>query len=382
MKPQILERFTNKRNGFFSRSSQAERLPEFLAQGSFVTRLSQERKRAERSGRQFALMLVGGIQSPSIDHGADLFEIVAATLIVSVRRTDIVGSHEKDAAVGVILTEFGESSICPAIQAIQARIHSALRDELPTACMEHVRITFHIFPVEGNPKCPDFPADSVLYPDLSESKGNKLLRKSLKRTMDIAGSMTAILLFSPIFFIIAIGIHLTSKGPTLFRQERVGQFGRPFTFYKFRSMSCGAATAIHEDYVKEFIAGRLGSANAAGLFKLTDDPRVTQFGKFLRKTSLDELPQLFNVLKGEMSLVGPRPPIPYELQAYNQWHRRRLLEAQPGLTGLWQVTGRGRVRFDEMVRLDLRYAAEQSMWLDLCILAKTPWAVLSGRNTC
>ncbi|TME31012.1 MAG: sugar transferase, partial [Chloroflexi bacterium] len=138
----------------------------------------------------------------------------------------------------------------------------------------------------------------------------------------------------------------------------------------------------HVEFIKQFIAGKgdaqAGAAADGGVYKLTQDPRVTPVGRLLRKTSLDELPQLVNVLTGEMSLVGPRPPIPYELEAYDLWHRRRLLEAKPGITGLWQVTGRSRLRFDDMVRLDLRYAKGWSLWLDLKILLRTVRVVLSG----
>ena len=127
------------------------------------------------------------------------------------------------------------------------------------------------------------------------------------------------------------------------------------------------------DYIKRFIAGNVNET----VYKITEDPRVTRVGRFLRKTSLDELPQFFNVLRGEMSLVGPRPPIPYELEAYDIWHRRRLLEVKPGITGLWQVNGRSKLRFDDMVRLDLQYATAWSLWLDIKILLQTPRAVFS-----
>jgi lipopolysaccharide/colanic/teichoic acid biosynthesis glycosyltransferase len=141
---------------------------------------------------------------------------------------------------------------------------------------------------------------------------------------------------------------------------------------------------IHKEYVKRFISGKLEGEPARkgqhAVYKIKDDPRLTRIGKFLRKTSLDELPQLVNVLKGEMSLVGPRPPIPYELENYDIWHRRRVLEAKPGITGLWQVNGRSSTSFDDMVRLDLRYARGWSPWLDIKILLQTPRAVLSGED--
>jgi lipopolysaccharide/colanic/teichoic acid biosynthesis glycosyltransferase len=148
-------------------------------------------------------------------------------------------------------------------------------------------------------------------------------------------------------------------------------------------MHTGNDPRIHMDYVKQFIEGRV-SADTCGtngqVFKITHDPRLTKVGQFLRKTSLDELPQFLNVLRGDMSMVGPRPPIPYELENYDVWHRRRLLEVKPGITGLWQVAGRSRLPFDDMVRLDLRYATTWSLWLDLKILLRTPQAVFSGHG--
>lgn len=138
---------------------------------------------------------------------------------------------------------------------------------------------------------------------------------------------------------------------------------------------------IHQEYVNQFISGQVSETGADGaktVFKIQKDPRVTGIGAFIRKTSLDELPQFINVLRGDMSLVGPRPPIAYEFRAYDLWHRRRVLEIKPGITGLWQVEGRSRTRFDDMVRLDLKYARGWSLWLDVKILIQTPSAVFSG----
>ena len=203
----------------------------------------------------------------------------------------------------------------------------------------------------------------------------------IKRAMDVFGSASALLLFSPVLAAIAVAVKLTSKGPVLFRQERLGQYGQTFTFLKFRSMYTNCDAKIHQEYVNQFIAGEVAENNADGkkaVFKIQQDPRVTSVGRFLRKTSLDELPQFLNVLRGEMSLVGPRPPIAYEFHAYDLWHRRRVLEIKPGITGLWQVEGRSRTRFDDMVRLDLKYARGWSLWLDVKILIQTPSAVFSG----
>jgi len=183
--------------------------------------------------------------------------------------------------------------------------------------------------------------------------------------------------------VIALAIRLSSKGPVLFKQERLGQFGKKFILLKFRSMRTDCDPRIHQEYVSQFIAGQVDSGSPSGdktVFKIQADPRVTSVGRFLRKTSLDELPQFWNVLVGEMSLVGPRPPIPYEFTSYDLWHRRRVLEIKPGITGLWQVEGRSRTRFDDMVRLDLKYAQAWSIWLDVKILLQTPGAVLTGEG--
>ena len=158
----------------------------------------------------------------------------------------------------------------------------------------------------------------------------------------------------------------------------------PFVFLKFRSMYINNDASVHAKYVRELIAGqaerKASNGNGEGVYKLTGDARITTVGKFLRRTSLDELPQFLNVFMGQMSLVGPRPPIDYEVEAYDLWHRRRLLEAKPGITGLWQVNGRSRVKFDDMVRLDLTYARTWSPWLDFKILMRTPRAVVLGEG--
>lgn len=159
---------------------------------------------------------------------------------------------------------------------------------------------------------------------------------------------------------------------------------KPFTMYKFRTMYADADHRVHYHYVSWFITSsdKADAKDKASFFKLTNDDRITPIGRLLRRTSLDELPQLWNVLIGDMSLVGPRPPLPYELQQYKPWHRRRLLEAMPGITGLWQVVGRSRTTFDEMVRLDLQYARTMSLWFDIKILLATPVAVITGKGAC
>ncbi len=179
------------------------------------------------------------------------------------------------------------------------------------------------------------------------------------------------------FFALIVGlIRRGSRGPAVFRQERAGLEGRPFVFYKFRTMTHRNDDSIHRAYSEKLING-WAAKDGSRSFKMKDDPRVTRFGRFLRKSSLDELPQLFNVLRGDMSLVGPRPPIEYEIEHYQEWHKQRL-EAKPGITGLWQVSGRSQVPFDEMVMLDIHYTENWSLLLDLKILLKTIPVVIFG----
>ncbi len=204
--------------------------------------------------------------------------------------------------------------------------------------------------------------------------------------MDIVGSIVGLVMFSPLLVTIAMVIRLSSRGPVVFRQERIGLNGKKFMFLKFRTMDVNNDARVHEEFIEKLING--AGDNVVGrareehheIYKIRGDVRATPVGRLLRKTSLDELPQFVNVLKGEMSLVGPRPPIPYEVERYAPWHKRRFLEVKPGMSGLWQVTGRSRTTFNEMVRLDLAYIRNRSLWLDVKILLLTPWAVITGKG--
>src|SRR5215510_6279749 len=202
----------------------------------------------------------------------------------------------------------------------------------------------------------------------------------LKRSFDLVVSALAIVLLFPLWLLIALLIKLDSKGPVFYTQERVGMDGRLFLLYKFRTMQANADAELHREYQRAFIAGR-AEANLGNdtkpTYKLLADPRITRIGKLLRRTSLDEVPQLLNVMSGDMSLVGPRPPIPYEVEAYELWHRKRL-DMKPGLTGLWQVSGRNRLPFEEMVRLDLFYIENWSLLLDLKIILRTGFVMIAG----
>jgi len=237
---------------------------------------------------------------------------------------------------------------------------------------------------------PDQLFDSLLAPQkapteifpllIEDSPQTSTVSALLKRAVDLAGATALIVLLSPLMVAAALAIVTTSPGPIIFRQVRLGRRGAPFVFYKFRSMVTNADDQIHREYVQSLIDGKHREFNQGNpenpFYKLRSDPRITRFGAVIRATSIDELPQLFNVVKGDMSLVGPRPPLLYEAEKYQSWHLRRILDIRPGITGLWQVEGRSRTSFDDMVRLDLRYIRNCSPWLDLRILLKTVLVVL------
>ena len=354
-----------------------------LAEKDFRGVLSRERKRSERSRKPFLLMLVRK-NVPRVQNGVNhLAPRVSEVLAKAIRETDTLGWFKSDSTIGVIFNELGaviEASV--ATKTIEAKIIAALELAFGTNIRESLEIDFYVFPEERRVDGYKLPIAPELYPDVFELDEQKKTSLLIKRAMDVTGSAVALILLSPIFAVLAIIIKLTSKGPIFFRQERLGQFEVPFTFLKFRSMRVATDPEIHREYVKNFIAGR-AEPQASGrshrkVYKITKDPRVTWIGRFMRRTSLDEVPQFWNVLRGEMSLVGPRPPIRYELDVYDVWHRRRLLEVKPGITGLWQIHGRSRTTFDDMVRLDLRYAKIWSPRLDIRILLHTPRAVLSG----
>jgi exopolysaccharide biosynthesis polyprenyl glycosylphosphotransferase len=302
----------------------------------------------------------------------------------AIRETDVVGWHKQGVTIGVIFTAVNTNGEDPVTKVFYSKIVGALREIPDRKLASSVAVTFHVFPENFDKGGGDSVADPRLYPDILRLAPDKKFSGVLKRGIDILASGTLLLLLWPVLAVIALAIKLSSEGPIIFAQERLGQFGKRFKFLKFRSMHVNSNSQIHRDYVQRLIGSgsddKLRDPKEPKVYKITDDPRVTPVGKFLRRTSLDELPQLWNVLRGEMSLVGPRPPIPYEFEIYASWHRRRVLEVKPGVTGLWQVSGRSSVTFNDMVRLDLRYVQTWSLWLDLKILLATPRAVLNGKG--
>jgi lipopolysaccharide/colanic/teichoic acid biosynthesis glycosyltransferase len=353
-----------------------------LDQMNFHRIIAFERKRTERSGKPFLLVLLDMGECLPMHKSEKLLTKTLSALSSSIRETDVTGWYEENSVVGIVFTEIIPEDKYTIVGTMLSRISTTLRDNLSFEQFGRVSISLHLYPEDWNHELPRQPKNPALYPDISKREEGRRLLSSIKRVIDIVGSVAALIVFSPLFLLIAIAIKLTSKGPVFFHQERVGQFGKPFVLLKFRSMSPNNDAKVHQEWFSKFVSGRgerqSTGSDDTGVFKLVNDPRVTRMGRLLRRSSLDELPQFINVLKGDMSLVGPRPPIPYEVHAYLLWHRGRVLEAKPGITGLWQVNGRSRVTFDEMVRLDIRYARTWSIWLDIKILLKTPRAVLLG----
>jgi lipopolysaccharide/colanic/teichoic acid biosynthesis glycosyltransferase len=355
-----------------------------LGEDAFGRMIVVERKRTERSGKPFLLMLLeAGNHQGSGKNGKPL-ETMVSTLLSSTRETDVVGWYKEWTTVGVIFTGLLVDDKHSILNTILTRVSTALRDKLTFEQFNQVSISFHFFPDHWDEDSSGRPSNRALYPDLSRRDDVRRPLLGIKRVMDIIGSLLALIICAPLLVTIALAIKVSSKGPVFFKQKRVGHYGKVFTFLKFRSMHINNDPSVHREYVANLIAGRAvrlpSNGDGDGVYKLTNDKRITRVGKLLRRSSLDELPQLLNVLKGDMSLVGPRPAIPYEVASYQTWHRRRILEVKPGITGLWQVNGRNRIKFDEMVRLDLQYAKGWSPWLDIKILLRTPRAVFRGAH--
>ncbi len=359
------------------RAAQAESaIPEDV----FHSLLTLERKRAERSRKQFVLMLMDA----HLENGsaAGILKEAVEIVIASKRETDLIGWYRQGAILGVIFTEVNAGADRPITEILRNKFQTTLAERMGKSRAAKIAVSFHVFPEIWDKNQSGWQADSKLYPELGPTASRQQVPLLIKRMMDVAGAAALLLVLSPLLAAIAAMIKLTSKGPVIFEQERLGRFGARFKCLKFRTMYTDNDPKIHQEYIQQFISGNEASSNSNGsqqpVYKIVNDPRVTTVGRFLRKTSLDELPQFWNVLRGEMSLVGPRPPVQYEFEIYDIWHRRRILDVKPGVTGLWQVSGRSRTRFDDMVRLDLRYCRTWSLWLDLKILISTPRAVLGG----
>lgn len=348
-------------------------------EGYFRGMLIMERKRSERSKDPFMLMLLdikNLIRRRSFKWSMKkvIIKKITVALCGCSREIDIKGWYKKNRVIGILFTELNSVQK----ETIIEKIKESLENTLNFRQMKKISIKWFNFPevneedIKNNPEI-----NETLYNNNSTLNLGEKASKISKRVVDIVGSTLGIILCLPLFLVIPIVIKLTSKGPAIFVQKRVGLYGREFTFYKFRSMYFNNNKSIHENFAKEFIKSRPHRFYG---FKMRNDPRITKIGKFLRKTSLDEIPQFFNVLKGDMSLVGPRPPIPYEVKEYDLWHKCRVREAKPGITGLWQIYGRSRCDFDNMVRMDMQYIKRWTLLTDIKLIIRTPWALLSAKG--
>jgi lipopolysaccharide/colanic/teichoic acid biosynthesis glycosyltransferase len=349
----------------------------------FKTVIHREHRRTDRADQSFIVALINAEGDVSTAVWDDIIDGLAGAK----RDTDYLGWYRTNETLGLILTDV---NIPPQelAQALDARVQRALARRVRLDVLARLTITFHVHP-DSAPLNHDetlaYAVSPLPAPTRTPTK-SEVLYAGIKRAIDIVGSALLLLMMAPFLLVVGALVRLMSPGPIFFRQVRVGQMKKPFTIFKFRTMHVNADSTVHQQFYSEFIksskARKIKGGDEATPFKIANDSRITPIGAILRKTSVDELPQLWNVLRGDMSLVGPRPPLPYELEQYERWHCRRVMDAKPGLTGLWQVAGRSRTSFDEMVRLDLRYAKTCSLATDLKILLATPGAVIAGKGAC
>ena len=364
----------------------------FYEEGKFQTELTREKRKTERSQKPFLLMLIDIKDLVRSKSDVSLIKKhdqnkrirkVENIFLDNTREVDLKGWYRSHRTVGIIFTEIDSLDR----NFVKNKLHTKLCDAFSANLDHKITIALYKFPQESKnlTDIKKYEPDLDMHHDTLQPDFNK---SSLlfKRMLDMVGSIIGIVVLCPIMCIIPIVIKLSSDGPVLFRQKRMGRHGKPFTFLKFRTMFVDNNPDIHQEFVKNLICNKNGN-NGNGengrkdeIYKIQNDPRVTPLGRFLRKTSIDEIPQFFNVLKGDMSLVGPRPPIPYELEHYDLWHQRRVLELKPGITGIWQVHGRSSTTFDEMVRMDINYINKWSLMLDIKLLFMTPWVMLTGKG--
>jgi lipopolysaccharide/colanic/teichoic acid biosynthesis glycosyltransferase len=352
--------------------ARAQASASILGEGLFRDAVVRERRRADRYDTSFAVLLIDRGGHP----GERLWHPVLRAVAAVKRDVDAVGWFEQGEVLGLLLPDVSGTGALE----VTHRLRRELARRLGAAVLATLSIRLYAHGDRPDPVGAPLPSVDLLVEALLQPRGRRW-RDAAKRGIDILGSLGLLALFAPVLLGVCGAVKWTSPGPVLFRQVRVGRREEPFRMLKFRTMYANAGHGIHLDYVTWFIKSS-GQQPRTGneVFKLTNDPRITPVGRFLRRTSLDELPQFWNVLRGDMSLVGPRPPLPFEVEKYQPWHRRRVLEVKPGVTGLWQVEGRSRTTFDEMVRLDLRYARTRTLWTDIKIMAATPRAMVSGKG--
>jgi lipopolysaccharide/colanic/teichoic acid biosynthesis glycosyltransferase len=339
-------------------------------------------RRVDRCSLPFALILVK-VADGGHDESIAVWDDIIAATAAATRASDVLGWIETKGALGVLLPDIegarANRSRTVAVE-LEQRVRCELVRRLGVQALRACSVRGYVDTDPTNALEAGHWSLELFLPALASAHRQVTIYDTAKRALDIVIALGLLLVFSPLLALIAIVVTATSRGPVLFRQRRLGHTLAPFTLFKFRTMLVDANDSIHRDYMTSFIHADERARRKDGIFKITDDPRVTPVGRFLRKTSLDELPQLWNVLRGDMSLVGPRPAPAYEVKQYKRWHCSRILRTKPGLTGLWQVTGRSRTSFDDMVRLDLKYAKTRSFMTDLKILLETPAEVICGRG--
>ncbi len=320
-----------------------------------VSMLERERARADRSGHEFALAI---FDFRTLTANDDVLVKLVRLLIQRARATDVVG-WMGGRRIGVLLPDTPAAGAWKLI----ADVRQALADSFQTP-----EGFVHAYPSQkhSNGNGHAEPKQVRAHATYPEPIGAFQKHPLWKRGMDILIALLALILLSPLLLIIALIIKFSSPGPVLFKQERLGYLQKPFIFWKFRTMNADSDKTPHQQYLEKLIHEDIPMTK----LDAQDDPRIFPFGKFLRQTYLDELPQLVNVLLGDMSLVGPRPSLAYEAKQYPPWYNGRF-DAVPGMTGLWQVSGKNNMTFKDMIRRDINYARNRSFWLDLEILAKT-----------
>lgn len=342
----------------------------FYREKIFDDMLQRERKRTERSQKPFAMILVH-IKHLVKSKAKKSIRNLSVVLEECFREIDVKGWYKDGSDIGIICPEVEHSSV----DALKKKVESALDKALPPSFYEELTVSYICFPHANAEDASSEHALSV-YPEFKSNTPKKVTEDVLKRTLDIIVAGTALALTMPILIIFGIAIKCTSKGPVFFKQKRIGFGGKAFTMIKFRTMQVNNDSKEHEKFVKDYINKKTGEDTTT--FKLTNDKRITTVGKIMRKTSIDELPQFINVLLGNMSVVGPRPPIQYEVDEYHVWHRRRVMEVKPGITGFWQVHGRSTTSFETMVRMDIYYIKYRNIFLDILLILQTPLSLLKG----
>ena len=348
--------------------------PRVLDEAVFRDLLFRERERTDRFEHPFIVLLV---EAPRAD------ALTIAALAAAKRKTDVVGRLETG-IIGVFLPDVRASEAGPVRERFARRLREAFarRSNGAAAGALPIRVHVHAEPIgaAADESCGADPADPIVF---SVRSARRTVADTIKRGLDIALSAALLVLLSPLFLLIAALVKLRSRGPVIYEQTRIGQNLQALHDAEVSHdvSECGPCPSsrvrqlVHQRGPAGVRARRHPHSSSSPTIRAS-----RRSAHLLRRPSLDELPQLWNVLRGDMSLVGPRPPLPYELEQYKPWHWRRVLDAKPGLTGLWQVTGRSRTTFDEMVRLDLRYAKRCSLWTDIKILLATPAAVIVGEG--